>query len=131
MDRRALRLRGLEPCPAAARFNILLHERQPDSSALDFVARLQRLENLPDAVLELAWDAGAVVLYRELEELTIVVCSYTDERVGTARMLDRVGDEIQKDLLKGQSFCLEHRQAGRNVNDHSGRRTQHVDHLGR
>src|SRR4051812_43414541 len=110
MDRRACRLRGLEPGATAARFDILLHEREPDAGALDFVARLQRLEDLPDAVLELPRDPGAVVLDRELEELAIVPCGDTDRGIPTPRMLDRVGDEVQEHLLKGQLLCLEDRE---------------------
>src|SRR5438477_3492252 len=100
MDRGAFRLRGFEPRPPAARFDILLDERQSDASALDFVARLQRLEDFPDAVLKLTRDTRSVVLNREFEELAGVACGDTNSGIPTARMLNRVRDQIQENLLQ-------------------------------
>ena len=67
-ERRA-RARGrLDPRPPALRLDDLLDQRQADAGTLDLVARLERLEDAPDAVVVLGRDAGAVVANRELVE---------------------------------------------------------------
>ena len=70
-ERRALARRGLDPGAAALRLDDLLDERETDAGALDLVARLERLEDAPDPVVELGRDAGAVVADRELVERTV------------------------------------------------------------
>src|ERR671926_393774 len=58
---RAGALRRFDPGLAAFAFDYLLHDGQANPGALDAIARLERLEHPPDALVELRSDARPIV----------------------------------------------------------------------
>src|SRR5262245_10595089 len=65
-ERRALVGTRLQPCPPTMCLDDLAHDREPDTSALDFVPALERLEQPPDLVVKFGCDSHAVVAHEEL-----------------------------------------------------------------
>ena len=92
---------GLEPRAAAARLDELANDRQTDAGAFDLVARRERLEDLPDPLVELRRDARAVVGDREVNDVALVVGARPSRVASTrAAVLDRVADEVHEHLLQ-------------------------------
>src|SRR4051812_26426467 len=73
MERRSLSLLRLDPHPPPPAVHQLLHDREPDPGALDFVPRGERMEDAEDALMVLLRDTGPVVAHGALEGVALTL----------------------------------------------------------
>src|SRR5262245_42792050 len=126
----AARVRGVEPGAAGLRFDDLADDRQADAGALDLVAALERLEQAPDLVGELAGDADAIVGDRELPAPARAARADGDRELALGVVLDRVADQVHEDLLELDARGPELGQRRRDLEVSGGRGREQLPDLG-
>src|SRR6185437_12306579 len=110
VEARALPLLGFDPDTAAVPFDDLLAQRQADPRAWIRFARVQALEDDKDALGILSVEADAVVRNGEQILRTVPLRADTHQRRRVATELDRVADQVLKDLAQLGWVAQQHRQ---------------------
>src|SRR5437660_11390764 len=99
-ERRALARLGLDPDPAAVALHDLLADREADPGPGIIVLAVQPLEDDEDAVEVLRIDADAVVAHAEQPLAVAALGANLDLRTGRSAELERVGDQVQEQVLE-------------------------------
>src|SRR3982750_2542016 len=105
-------------------FDDSLYNRQPDPRALDFVATLERLKDLPDPILRVGRNSGTVVRDLEIVVVRFICAADVDLRGIRAAMFDRIGKKIHHDLLERYALRIDRRQIRLDGNGYPRRRIQ-------
>ncbi len=118
---REARHRRSSPCPARSRARRgrhaarpAAHQREAETRAagLAVVAVVDLAERREDLVELLARDAGAIVLYGNLEAAAARQFGTHRDAAAFGRELDRVGAEVDQDLLERALIRVERRRRG-------------------
>src|SRR5512134_3350763 len=128
---RALVWRGLDRIAPPAGLDYLLDHGESDSSPFDLVARRERLEDAPDAVMVCRRDPRAIVAHSELDGVAGVAPGNADPHVRAhgVGVLQRVADEVHEHLLQRHALGLERGHVLGHLDTHLSRECQELDHL--
>ena len=90
--------RALDPDPPAVLVDDLLADREPDARARVAIGAVQAVERAEDDLGLVRIQADAVVADGDHRHVAVTAGEHLDPRVGVARELDRVGEQVLQQL---------------------------------
>src|SRR5690606_34752874 len=118
-----------DPRAAAVGLDDAANDRQADAGALDPIARVQGLEQIPDPRVIARRDPRPVVAYVECPAVARGLRADLDERRPAGVVLERVADEVHEYLLQRDARGVQRRQQRIDLDAGAGGDLEQLDHL--